>query len=408
VNVSGHLARQVPGVRVAIVTTVDMSLEVLLGFQLRRFLKEGLLVTALSSPGPYVAALERDGLRHVPVPELTRSWTPLQDLRATWRMYRIFRSLRPDIVHSHTPKSGVLGRVAGRLAGVPVLVNTVHGLYMSETLSPWRARLVAVAERTAARLSDHELFQSREDYEFAVRTRMVTPERASWLGNGVDLDRFQPKSADGRLVAAIRSSWGASDKDLVVGTVGRLVREKGYLEFFDAARNIAGRRKDVRFVAVGPMEPHKTDALTDGEIEAARRHGIVFHGNGTDMPEIYAAMDVFVLASHREGLPRSPIEASAMERPVVATDIRGCREVVNEDLTGLLVPRGDTAALTSAIDRLLDEPGTRARMGAAGRVRALSNFDEEQIVQRTLSVYRRLLAERFESGPREARVGDVS
>ena len=393
-KVSQHVAGQDRKVHVAIVTTVDMSLEVLLGFQLRRFLREGLLVTALSSPGPYVKVLEWAGVRHVAVPELTRSWTPLQDLRATMRMYRIFRSLRPDIVHTHTPKSGVLGRVAGRLAGVPILVNTVHGLYTSETLSPRRARLVAAAERGAARLSHHEFFQSREDHEFAVRTRMVRQERASWLSNGVDLHRFQPEAVDRAKVSALRSSWGASETDLVVGTVGRLVREKGYLEYFEAARGIGGRRKDVRFIAVGPKEPDKADALADPEIEAARREGIVFHGNGIDMPEIYAAMDVFVLASHREGVPRSPIEASALERPVVATDIRGCREVVDDGVTGLLVPPMDATTLTSAIERLLEGPELRASMGAAGRARTVSNFDEEQVVAKTLSVYATLLAER--------------
>jgi glycosyltransferase involved in cell wall biosynthesis len=373
-------------------TTIDLSLKVLLAHQLVRFAEEGFDVTGASAPGPYVDELAALGIPHLPVPSLGRSWTPGQDVVALRDLVRLFRRVRPDIVHTHNPKSGVLGRVAARVARVPVVVNTVHGLYANPSLPPVRRGMISTAERLAFRFSDHELFQSREDFDRAVRRRLVRLDRATWLGNGVDLTRFDPAGVDQAAVAALRKEWRADDDSIVVGTVGRLVAEKGYAEFFEAARSVRAQVPSALFVVVGPDEPSKADRLDDGLVARARADGVVFHGEGRDMPSIYAAFDLFVLASYREGVPRSVIEAQALERPVVATDIRGCREVVEDGATGVLVPAHDARALGRAIDRLARDAELRGRMGVAGRARMLERFDEERVVDRTLTVYRRLLA----------------
>jgi glycosyltransferase involved in cell wall biosynthesis len=375
------------------VTTVDLSLRVLLAYQLRRFMDEGFDVVGASAPGPDVAALRAAGIRHASIPALTRSWTPASDVRALGQLARLFRRERPAIVHTHNPKSGVLGRVAARVARVPIVVNTVHGLYASPALPPGKRWVADRSERWAMRLSHHELFQSQEDLDRALAGGMVRPARASWLGNGVDLRRFDPAAVDVARFAALRSSWRIGDDERVVGTVGRLVREKGYEEFVAAAERTRGR--GARFVAIGPSEPSKDDALSPGLLARAERAGVVFHGEGEpeDMAAIYTAFDVFVLASHREGMPRSAIEAQAMRRAVVATDIRGCREVVDDGVTGTLVPARDPAALAAAIRAALDDPARAWAMGERGRERALDRFDEDAVVERTLQVYRRLLRE---------------
>lgn len=380
------------GPRLIHLTTIDLSLKVLLAHQLERFAQEGYEVSGASAPGPYVPELAEIGIPHLAVPSLGRSWTPGQDAVALRDLVRLFRRVRPEIVHTHNPKSGVLGRVAARIARVPAVVNTVHGLYANPSLPPVRRGLVSTAERVAFRFSDHELFQSREDYDWALRRRLVPRKRATWLGNGVDLSLFDPDAVDGAAVAALRKEWGAGDDTVVVGTVGRLVAEKGYAEFFEAARAVRARVPAALFVVVGPEEPSKSDRVDDRLVAAARADGVVFHGEGRDMPGIYAAMDLFVLASYREGVPRSVIEAQAMERPAVATDIRGCREVVIDGSTGLLAPAHDALGLGEAVVRLAADPGERERMGRAGRARMLAEFDEERVVERTLEVYRRLLA----------------
>lgn len=386
-------------------TTVDLSLRALLSYQLRRFAEEGFEVIGASAPGPHVAALEAEGIGHLAVPSLTRSWTPGRDARALGELHRLFRREAPTIVHTHNPKSGVLGRVAARTARVPVVVNTVHGLYANPALPPLRRSAIRAAERLAGRLSHHELFQSEEDHSFALRTRMVPASRAGWLGNGVDVRRFDPAAVDPGAAAALRRSWGAAEGDVVVGTVGRLVREKGHEELFEAASALRGELPRLRFVVVGPDEPGKEDRLGPAAVEAARAAGVVFHGEEWDMPPVYAAFDVFALPSHREGVPRSAIEAMAMARPVVATDIRGCREVVAPGETGILVPPRDPGELARAIRTLATDPGLAGRMGEAGRSRAVARFDEEDVVRRTLEVYLRLLAARGIPAPRPDREG---
>ena len=374
-------------------TTVDLSLRALLLGQLERYAKEGFEVVGVSAPGPYVAEVEARGIRHVPVESLTRSWTPVRDLRAIADLRRLFRAERPTIVHTHNPKTGVFGRIAARAAGVPIVVNTVHGLYAAADIGPVKRGVVRAAERVSARLSDFELFQSAEDHEWAVRTRLVPRRRAGWLGNGVDTARFDPASVDRSRVAELRRAWGAEGR-IVVGTVGRLVAEKGYRELFRAAEVVRRDHPEALFVAVGPEDPSKADRLDEGALDRVRaRDGIVLAGEGTaaDMPAIHAAFDLFCLPSYREGVPRSAIEAMAMGRAVVATDIRGCREVVADGETGLLIPARDGGALARAVVRLVRDPDLREAMGASGRARAVERFDEELVVRRTLDVYDRLL-----------------
>ena len=374
------------------VTTVDLSLDSLLRYQLQRFREHGFDVLGVSAPGPNVSALEAAGIPHVAVPALTRSWSPEDDLRATAQLVRVFRRERPAVVHTHNPKSGVLGRVAARLARVPVIVNTVHGLYANPALPRGRRWAIDRAEAWSMRLSDHELFQSEEDLRRALRERMVPPDRASWLGNGVDLRRFDPARVPAGEVVARRAAWGVPEGAVVVGSVARLVREKGLVELVAAAERVRREREDVSFVVVGPPEPTKDDGLSPAELDRARAAGVILPGEGAreDMPSIYAAFDVFVLASHREGMPRSLIEASAMARPVIATDIRGCREVVDPGVTGTLIPVRDERAIAAAVLVAVDAPD-RESVGDAGRRRALDRFDEDGVVERTLQVYRRLL-----------------
>jgi len=212
------------------------------------------------------------------------------------------------------------------------------------------------------------------------------------LGNGIDLERFDPDRFSADDAAWARSELGAgAANEVVVGTVGRLVVEKGYRELFAAAGALPA---SVRVAVIGFDEPDKRDALSADEIEAATSAGVRFLGGRHDVDRLYAGMDVFVLASYREGFPRSAMEAAAMGVPIVATDIRGCRQVVAHGVTGLLVPPGDPVALGSAIARLAEDPQLRARMSVAARERAARLFDQQRCIDTTLSVYERLLQQR--------------
>lgn len=371
-------------------TTTDMSLDWLLGPQLSAFADAGYEVIGVSAPGPHVAALEAQGIAHVPLANSTRSMDPARDVRAAAELVGVLRRLRPAILHTHNPKPGWYGRVAGRLTGVPVVVNTVHGLYARPGDPLAKQAVVYGLECLASSCSQAELVQNPEDLETLAGIG-VPRSKLVLLGNGVDLDRFDPVRL-GTAREAARSVMGASQDDVVVGLVGRLVAEKGYREVFAAARMVRDRHPQVRVVVIGPDDPAKADGISAAELaDASARSGLTFLGARDDVDALYAGMDLYVLASHREGFPRSAMEAAAMGLPIIATDIRGCRQVVDHGRTGVLVPVDDAVAIAEAVSWLATDAEVRAAMGTAGRARAAADFDQRQVIETTLATYERLL-----------------
>jgi glycosyltransferase involved in cell wall biosynthesis len=373
------------------VTTTDISLELLLGPQLRAFRDAGYDVVAMSASGPYVAALEADGIRHIGLEHASRAVAFGSDVRAGRELYDHFRALKPDIVHTHNPKPGVYGRLAARASRVPAIVNTVHGLYAQPDDPIAKRTAVYGLERLAAFCSHAELVQNPEDLETLVRLG-VPRRKLHLLGNGIDLARFEPARVSEQRRQALRGEIGAGPDDVVCGAVGRLVWEKGYRELFTASAALRERRPELKVVIVGPSDPDKADSVTQFDIDTATRDsGVRFLGHRDDVEHLYAAFDLYVLASHREGFPRSAMEAAAMGLPIVATDIRGCRQVVDDGQTGVLVARRDAAALTTAIDRLVGDGNLRASMGIAAREKARREFDQQRVIDITLGVYDDLL-----------------
>mgnify|MGYP001264841636 FL=1 len=387
--------------KIAHLTTVDLSLRYLIMPQLLAPSDHGIDSVGISAPGPWVAELESRGIRHVPLASSTRGVDPLADLKAMWELVKVIRRERPDILHTHNPKPGIYGRIIGWLMGVPIVVNTVHGIYAAPDDPLLKRAVVYTLEAVASRFSDAELVQSAEDAALMRRLRIAHPDKIQHLGNGVDLDRFDPRRAGPDVRAEVRAELGVGPDDVVVGCVGRLVLEKGFAELFQAAEGL-----DDRFVVVciGPQDPDKPDAVPPELIERAAANGVRFLGMRTDMERLYAAMDVFVLPSHREGFPRAAMEASAMGLPVVATDIRGCREVVDPGRNGLLVPVGDPRALREAIEELAD-PQVRRRLSAGARTKAEEAFDERRVVEKVMATYLRLARQRGLSAMAEALSG---
>lgn len=369
---------------VAHVCTVDVTARALLLPQLIGLRDDGWQVSVVCAPGAGTSQLESMGIRHVPWPSATRAWDPRADARAFMELVRIFRAERFDVVHTHNPKPGVLGRIAARIARVPRVLNTVHGYYAAPGDRLRRVVPVMAAEWVAARCSDLELYQSGEDLEWAKRLHVARRGRSILLGNGVDLARF-PASIDGDRAAGLRAELSIPDGDLVVTTVGRMVREKGMFEFVEAARRVRAVEPAVSFVVVGPTDADKADAVSLAEIEAACTD-IVFAGWRDDVADVLAISDVFVLASWREGMPRSAIEAAASGLPSVLTDIRGCREVIRDGIEGRLVPLRAPAQLGAAILELVQDREQRVRMGRAARGRAEQRFDERPVVSTVVSV----------------------
>jgi len=388
-------------VRVAHLTTIALSLRYLLFPQLAavRDLPDG-EVLGISAPGPEVEGLERDGIRHIALASSTRGMNVWADVRSAWELWRVLRRERVDILHTHNPKPGLYGRVVGRLARVPIVVNTNHGVYATENDKLLRQLVVLGLEAVAARFSDAELIQNPEDFERLTRLRVNRMSRTWLLGNGIDLRRFRPGAVPASERTARRAEIGAGDDTVVVGIVGRLVVEKGYRELFEAVRLLAARAggdaadgaERVKVVVIGPDDPEKADAITADEIAAATETGVVFLGHRDDVEAWYAAMDLFVLPSYREGFPRAAMEAAASGLPIIATDVRGCRQVVDHEITGLLVPVRDATALATALAELVSDPARRKTMGKAAVARAEDHFDERRVVDLVMDTYRHVAA----------------
>jgi glycosyltransferase involved in cell wall biosynthesis len=304
----------------------------------------------------------------------------LADVRAARELWRVLRTERPDVLHTHTPKPGFYGRILGRLARVPRVVHTTHGLWATPDDRLAKRAVVYGMEAVASRFSHVELVQNPEDLDLMARLRIAPRRKLRLLGNGVDLDRFHVPTEAER--AEVRAELGIDDGEVVVGFVGRLVAEKGVPELLAAVDRLGPPH---RLLLVGPHDPAKPDALSQDVLDAAAAGGAVLTGHREDTHRLYRAMDVFVLPSHREGFPRAAMEASATGVPVVATDIRGCRQVVEPERTGLLVPVRRVPELAAAVESLTAD--RRAEMGAAARAKAEADFDERRVVERVLASY---------------------
>lgn len=370
--------------RIAHLTTVDSSLRYLLLPQLMEIVARGGTSIGISAPGPDVPFLLALGIEHRPLSASTRSASLGADLRTAWQLWRLLRREPIDVLHTHNPKPGVYGRILGRLAGVPLVVNTVHGFYATETDGFLKRAAVYLMEAAAALFSDIELVQSKEDVVVMRRFHIGRRSRTVHLGNGIDLERFRPDPEDD-VRQRVRVELGILSDAVVVGFVGRLVAEKGIPELLRAWQL---RETDFELLILGPPDPTKSDALSQSMIDEAEEAGVRFLGHRDHIEEFYRALDVFVLPSHREGFPRAAMEAAASGLAIVATDIRGCREVVDHRLNGLLVPTGDPVRLAAAIDQLVMDPVTRTSMGEQGRKKARAEFDERVVVDRVIGAYR--------------------
>jgi len=370
--------------RIAHVANTDYFCAFLLLSQLRVARQSGHDVSVVCGDGPLVAHLRAEGFG-VHLVENSRRIEPLADARTLARYVALFRRERFDLIHTHNPKINALAALAARVAGVRSVVSTVHGLYSHEGQRAWVRHGWRTLERASARLADLVLCQSAEDVQTARRHRIVRDDRLRRLGNGVDVDRFAPQRFGRADREALRRRLGIPGDALLVGFVGRLVREKGLPELVRALEPQGGWH----LLVIGPDERGvKRDAIDPAGLLARPR--VHWLGLQSDLPPLYAALDVLALPSHREGLPRTLLEAQAMAVPIVATRVRGCREAVASGESGLLVPPRSARDLRGAVEALAADPARRRRLGRAGRRRALRLFDERAVFERIELAYREL------------------
>lgn len=347
---------------------------------------ESILIAGV--PGPREGDMRelRGGADAAPVivPTLGREISLLGDVRALVRIFVLLRRFRPHIVHTHLAKAGLLGRMAARAAGVPIVVHTFHGNVLRGYFDPVRSRLFLLLEHALARASTRIVAISPRQLAEIERLGIARPPRVVEVPLGLELGPFLHPPR-GRL----RAELGIPAEVPIIGSVARLVPIKGIDVFLRAAARVREQRPECRFVVVGDGE------LRD-PLEALARHlgiraAVDFLGWRSDLPAIYADCDVVTLTSHNEGTPVSVIEALATGRAVVATDVGGVPDVIGED-RGVLVRPGDPGAVAVAVLDLLRDTGRRSELGRRGRAHVHPEFNASTLVRRIDSLYRELVA----------------
>ncbi len=341
-------------------------------------------VVGVCSDGPLVDDVREAGFRVETLP-IARSYNLVQHVASYRALVRLFRREHFDMVHVHTPVAALIGRFAARRAGVKIIVYTAHGFYFHEHMPLLKRAVFVVLEWLAGRLTDVLFTQAEEDAATARRLGLCGGKIVTAIGNGVDPARFAP---DASIRARVRKELQTDETRPVIMVVGRLVAEKGYPELFEAIGAV-----DADLWVIGERLPsdHASTIeqwIADIAADPDRSTRIRFLGYRSDVPDLLRAADIFTLPSHREGMPRSIIEAMFAGLPVVATDIRGSREEVIDGETGLLIPVRDGTALRDALARLIADRGLCRRLGAAGRLRAEQHYDEAVVVRRQLDLLR--------------------
>jgi glycosyltransferase involved in cell wall biosynthesis len=353
------------------------------------FLKRGLaakeagwrviLIARESNATPEIRAA---GIEVIPVPFIRRRLNPFAELMFAFQLAALYRRLKPDLVHHIALKPIVIGGIAGRLAGVPATVNAPVGLgfvFSSEKpLAKFLRPIVSTLLRmTLTPNNARVIFENPDDLDVLSAARMVRREAAILVrGAGVDIEEFHPAPEPPGRIRVIM--------------IARMIRDKGIADFVEAATILQGQAE---FVLVGAPDEGNPNTITETELKTWQRQGkITWLGPRRDIAALLATAHIACQPStYREGLPKSALEAMAAGKPLVATDIPGCREAVIHNVTGLLVPPRDPPALAAALKTLIDDPALRARFGAAARQRAVENFSDAIICAKTISVYESLM-----------------
>jgi glycosyltransferase involved in cell wall biosynthesis len=349
---------------------------------MRELVKNGNTVIGGGAAGDgFEPKIEALGVKFNGLPVDKKGINPRADVRLFWALYRWYRKEQPDIVHHFTIKPVIYGSIAARMAKIPKIVNTVTGLgyVFTDEKTAWLRRLVVGLYRISLNCADFTFFQNQDDYDLFLSRGLVKKSGTSLLpGSGVDCEHFSPND----------TLNPEEDSPVTFLMVARMLKDKGVYEFVDATRIVKEHYPDAQFQLLGQRDIRNPNVVPEKDLKDWNDQGLVSClGEVSDVRPIIAKSDVVVLPSYREGIPRSLLEAAAMAKPIITTDAVGCREVVDDEINGFLVPVKDAPALARAMERMINDPEMRKRMGKAGRKKVEREFDEKIVIQKILEVY---------------------
>lgn len=378
--------------KIALVAPDDFSIWHFRKYLIKALKERGCNVYAISTAGEYVGLIESLGAVHIPV-EMNRFMSPMKDLKFLMALYDIFRTEKFDIVHNFTIKPNIYSAIAARVAGIKKIIGSVTGLgfVYSDNSELKLRRLRPVINKLywlGFKLSDKVWFQNADDLAFFVSSHLIDKQKAVIIkGSGVNLQEYWLYSLDSNKIVELKKELGANAlTKFVVMVVARVVWSKGVKEFIEASEILKEKYPFTKFILVGPIEKGSPLSVPQEYLrEKEKSENFQWLGFRKDIKEILTLSDLVVLPSYyREGIPRSLLEAMALEKPIITTNSVGCKEVVEDGKNGYLIPIKDSKALADAIEVLINDDKKRADFGRYSRLKAEKEFDEKVVVDRII------------------------
>ncbi len=378
-------------IKILQICAIDTSMEMLKPLVFKLMSEKFTVHNVCTDKGKF-KELQNQGLHMVNI-SIDRHINPLKNATSIWKLYILMKKEKYDIVHVHTPMAALIGRIAAKLAGVRSILYTAHGFYFHDEMPNVKYRAFYLIEKYAARFfTDWLLLQSKEDYELALRNKFMKKDRIIHLSNGVDIWRqFNPELISKCGIEQFLTQEGFSKGDFIFTFIGRMVREKGVFELVEAFKRIVGEYPHAKLLLIGGFLESERDQESFHQLLKEFEHvNIKYLGLRNDIPLLLRASDVFILPSHREGLPRSIIEAMAMKKPIIATNIRGCREEVFNNENGFLVEKCNVDELTFSMKEMIMNTNMVQQFGMRSRKIVEELFDEENVLEKQIMLFKNL------------------
>jgi len=374
------------------ITTVPISLEKLLEGQLN-FMQSYFEVTAISSEKEQLLKFGNTNKIEVFPLEMTRKITPFADLKAIFKLAKFLKKENPYIVHTHTPKAGLVGMVAAKMAGVPHRLHTVAGLPLMEAEGAKRKLLIGV-EKIIYKLSTKIYPNSKGLKDFILENHLAPASKLKIIGNGssngIDTSYFDPNNFSEVEKEKLRKELGISPKDVVFIFVGRIVKDKGIEELVEAFGELGQTEKNIKLLLVGPLE-QELNPIADNILKSIEQDPtIISVGYQEDVRGYFAISNILTFPSYREGFPNVVMQAGAMGLPIIATNINGCNEIIKEGENGLLIPPKNKESLKNAMLELLSDNEKRSMLASNARNHITRNYERREVWQMLLQEYQNL------------------
>jgi N,N'-diacetylbacillosaminyl-diphospho-undecaprenol alpha-1,3-N-acetylgalactosaminyltransferase len=367
-----------------------------------KMLEKGWKVYAICPKGKVSGKFNDYGIEHINFNLERRSLNPFAEVYTIYKLYKILKNLKVDILNTFTSKPNIYGTLAGRLSRIPIIINLVEGLgsfYVEDNLKAKLIRkIIEILYTFSFRISNKVIVINPDDMFYLIKKRILQEKKAFLIKSvGVDTNEYSSEKIDNIIIKSLQKNLNLNDNQIIVLMIARLLIHKGVLEYIKAAEILKEKyKKKVEFLLVGEFEPGNLYNVSKDILDSYIKKGTVkFLGWRDDIKDLLALCDIFVLPSYREGIPRTILEAESMGKPIVTTNTIGCKEVVENEKNGYLVPIKDVQALSDAIEKLILDSDLRKKYGNYSRQKAVSEYEINKIIEKYMELYKTLLNEKL-------------